>query len=93
MLGLVLAIAGSSTTVYVSVAGDLRETKTKVDQNERRILEDRQASTIDRREIKNDVKQIGSDVQIILRKLDAQDAREKERAERLRRERNGGTTQ
>lgn len=78
----IIGMLGGLVGVWTTLAADNRETKTKVDQLERRQIEDRTEQKRDVREVKQDVKTIDQNVQTILRKIEAMDARDRERERR-----------
>jgi hypothetical protein len=87
-LGLTLAalVAMGSLMVWVGgISADAADTKRRVTNVEQRQGEDRDAYRINQTEIKQDVKEVKSDVQTILRKLEAMEAVQK--SERRREQR------
>lgn len=82
---IILGIIGGPLAVWGEAQLERGSTKEKISTIERRQQEDRDTSHADQREIKQDIKEVKSDVQTILRKLEGMEA--VQRAQR--RERNG----
>jgi hypothetical protein len=81
ILGMLIAIGAS----WATLSADNADTKRRVTVVEDRQVEDRNAYKVNQHEIKQDVKEVKSDVQTILRKLEAMEAVQK--SERRREQR------
>lgn len=79
---MVLGVIGGPLAVWGDAQRKEGKVEEKISNLERRQQEDRNAYQVNQHEIKQDVKEVKSDVQTILRKLDAMEAVQK--AERRR---------
>lgn len=81
----ILGMIGAIASVWVATAADNADTKRRVTAVESRQQEDRETTQRSVSEVKGDVKQIKSDVQSILLKLEAMQATQNERVRLERR--------
>ena len=79
--GIAALVAAGSLLVWVgNLSGEQGKQREKVEQLEKRLAEDREQQRMVTGEIKSDVKRIGTDVQLILRKLDVIEAQNESRS-------------